>query len=273
MPTFRTDDASLHYDDAGAGPPVLWLQGVGVSRRAWSPQTGELSSAHRCIAVDHRGIGGSEGALEGLTVDRMARDALALLDGLGLARVHVVGHSLGGVVAQRLALLAPARTRSLALLNTFAGGKDLARPSARLVWLGLQTKVGTRVMRRRAFARLVMPDAYVEARGIDAVVEELERVFGRSLAAPEVADVADRQLAALRAHDERDRLAELAGVPTFVASGRHDPIAAPAHGRALAAAIPGATYREWEEASHALPIQLPEEVNRALAAHFAAAPA
>ena len=273
MPIFRTDDASLHYDDAGAGPPVLLLQGVGVARRAWRPQTDELAGAHRCIAVDHRGIGGSEGPLEGLSVDRMARDALALLEGLGLERVHVVGHSLGGVVAQRLALLAPQRTRSLALLNTFTGGRDLARPTARLAWLGLRTRVGTTTMRRRAFARLVMPAALVEACGVDAVVEELERAFGRSLAAPEVAEIAGRQLAALRAHDERGRLGELAGIPTLVASARHDPIATVAHGKALAEAIPGAAYREWEDASHALPIQLPREVNAALAAHFAGAPA
>ncbi|MBX3219210.1 MAG: alpha/beta fold hydrolase [Labilithrix sp.] len=248
---------------------MLFLQGVGVARCAWEPQVRTLAHDYRCIAVDHRGIGGSEGSLDGLSVDRMARDALAVIESLGLDRVHVVGHSLGGVVAQRFALLAPKRTRSLALLCTFAGGRDLALPSARLVWLGLCTRVGTRAMRRNAFARLVMPEAEIAARGVEAVATELESVFGRSLAAPP--SVTDLQLAALRAHDERDRLSELAGTPTFVASGTLDPIAPARVGRALAGSIPGATYREWGQASHALPIQLADEVNAALGAHLAAA--
>jgi pimeloyl-ACP methyl ester carboxylesterase len=196
----------------------------------------------------------------------MARDALALVDALGLEQVHVVGHSLGGVVAQRFALVAPERTRSLTLMCTFSGGRDLARPSLRLAWLGLRSRVGTRSMRRTAFARLVMPDAVIDERGLEAVASELEEVFGRSLAEP--AAIADRQLAALRAHDERARLAELAGIPTLVAGGTLDPIATASCVRSLAMAIPGATLREWEHASHALPVQLAEEVNTVLAAHF-----
>lgn len=199
----------------------------------------------------------------------MARDALSLVDALGLDRVHVVGHSLGGVVAQRFALLARERTRSLSLLCTFCGGRDLARPSARLVWLGLLTRVGTKRSRRNAFARLVMPESEIATRGLDVMAAELEEIFGRSLAAPPA--ISGRQLDALRAHDERDRLSELAGLPTFVASGARDPIARASFGRTLSRLIPGSRYREWPDASHALPIQLAGEVNDALAAHFAAA--
>jgi pimeloyl-ACP methyl ester carboxylesterase len=275
MPTLQTPAARLCFDDVGSGPPILLFQGVGLTRRAWAPQIAALSRTHRCIAVDHRGIGGSEGPLTDLGVDVMARDALALIAGLdlgaGVDRLHVIGHSLGGVVAQRFALLAPERTASLALLCTFAGGRDLSRPSARLLWLGLRSRLGTASMRRAAFARLVSPDALIAARGLDVVAAELEAVFGRSLAAPP--DVADRQLAALRAHDERERLPELAGIPTFVASGGHDPIAEPAFGRALAEAIPGAFFRQWDDASHALPIQKADEVNAALVDHIARASA
>jgi pimeloyl-ACP methyl ester carboxylesterase len=271
MPTLQTPAARLCFDDVGSGPPILLFQGVGLTRRAWAPQIAALSRTHRCIAVDHRGIGGSEGSLADLSVDVMARDALALAAGLGLDRLHVVGHSLGGVVAQRFALLAPERTASLALLCTFAGGRDLSRPSARLVWLGLRSRFGTTAMRRAAFARLVSPAALVDARGLDAVAAELEAVFGRSLAAPPA--IADRQLAALRAHDERARLPELGPIPTFVASGGEDPIAAASFGRALADAIPGARFRAWDEGSHALPIQQAAEVNAALVDHFARASA
>lgn len=271
MPTFNHSDLSLRYDDVGTGAPVLFLQGVGITRQAWAPQVRGLSAHHRCVAVDHRGIGGSEGSLAALDVDRMARDALLLVESLGLSRVHVVGHSLGGVVAQRFALIAPERTASLALLCTFAGGRDLSRPSARLVWLGLRSRVGTRAMRREAFARLVSPEALIAERGLDVVASELEEVFGRPLSSPP--DVADAQLAALRAHDERERLGELARIPTFVGSAALDPIAEPRFGKALAALVGTATYREWPGASHALPIQDADEVNEALRSHFARASA
>jgi pimeloyl-ACP methyl ester carboxylesterase len=122
-------------------------------------------------------------------------------------------------------------------------------------------------MRREAFARLVSPEAYVQARGIWAVVDELEVVFGRDLASPP--PITDMQLRALRAHDERGRLSELRSIPTLVVSARHDPIARPEFGRTLAESA-GAEYLLWEDASHALPIQHAAALNERLRAHWAA---
>jgi aminoacrylate hydrolase len=196
----------------------------------------------------------------------MARDALGLLDKLGIERAHLVGHSLGGVIVQRMALLAPERVHSAAFMCTFAGGRDLARPSARLLWLGTRSRIGTAAMRRRAFARLIMPDAYLAERGPERVMSELEAIFGRPLwQAPSIADI---QLRALRAHDQREQLHKLAAIRCSVLSGRHDPIATHAANAALAAAIE-APHRVWEDASHALPIQHAAAVNAALRAHFA----
>jgi pimeloyl-ACP methyl ester carboxylesterase len=248
---------------------VLFVQGVGVEGRGWRPQVEELSSDYACTVYDNRGIGKSRGDTKGLTIDVMARDALALLDRLGVARAHVVGHSLGGVIAQRLAFLRPERVASLALLCTFAGGRDLRSPSARLIWLGLRTAIGTRQMRREAFARLVLPDAYIASRGMGAAIDELEAVFGRNLATPP--PITNLQLKALRTHDERARLREIGTIPTLVMSGRFDPIAPPKFGRALADGIGTAQFQEWADASHALPIQHAAAVNQRLHAHFTAA--
>ncbi len=258
--------AMLHYDDVGRGVPILFLQGVGVSRVAWRSQLDALSDGWRCLAPDHRGIGGSEGPVDDLSVEVMARDAIAFLDAMGRGPVHVVGHSLGGVVAHALALRAPQRVRSLTLACTFAGGRDLARPSARLIWLGLLTTVGTERSRARAFARLVSAEADLRARGVAAVTKELEAAFGRSLGAPPA--IADRQLAALRRHDERARLATLSAIPTLVVSGSEDPIAPARVGRALAEAIPGARYAEVTDASHALPIHQAPAFNAMLRQHL-----
>lgn len=262
----KVDGAELSFEVRGDGPDVLFVQGVGVNGRAWSPQIDDLSREYRCIALDNRGIGASRGDTSALSVDLLARDALAVLDALRISRAHLVGHSLGGVIVQRMALLAPARVASLTFMCTFSGGRDLARPSARLVWLGARSRLGTRAMRRRAFARLIMPDAYLRQRGEDVVMNELERVFGRPLwQAPAIADA---QLAALRAHDERERLAELRALRCLVMSGKHDPIAVHAANAGLARAL-ACEHQVWDDASHALPIQSPAEVNARLRAHFA----
>ncbi|HET8937943.1 MAG TPA: alpha/beta hydrolase [Polyangiales bacterium] len=267
MPSVHIQDAEIAYTDSGQGPAVLFVQGVGLAGRAWSPQTDDLSRDHRCIHFDNRGVGGSRGDTSALSIDQMARDALALLDTLQITRAHWVGHSLGGVIVQRMALIAPERAASLAFMCTFAGGRDLLRPSARLIWLGMCSRIGSASMRRRAFARLIMPDEYLAARGPESVMSELEQVFGRPLwQAPAIADV---QLRALRTHDERERLQELAALRCIVMSGRHDPIATHAANTALATGL-GAKHRIWGDASHALPIQHARTVNAALRAHFAA---
>jgi pimeloyl-ACP methyl ester carboxylesterase len=266
VPTIDANGAELAYEARGSGPDVLFIQGVGLGGCAWSPQVDELAQDHRCIAVDNRGIGQSRGDTGALSVDLMARDALAILDALAIRSAHVVGHSLGGVIAQRLALLAPERVRSLTFMCTFAGGRDLDAPSAKLIWLGARSRIGTRRMRSTAFARLIMPDAYLRERGEAAVIAELEKAFQRPLW--EAQKIADLQLAALRKHDERDRLSELTGLHSIVLSGRHDPIATHAANAALASGI-GAEHRVWDDASHALPLQHPAAVNNVLRDHFA----
>jgi len=286
MPSVKLEDVELAYEESGQGPPVLFVQGVGLAGRAWAPQIAELARDQRCIALDNGGIGGSRGdtrnltshrcsrgtrsassAAPDLTVERLARDALGLLDALHIERAHLVGHSLGGVIVQQLALLAPERVASLALLCTFSGGRDLRSPSARLLWLGTLSRLGPRASRRRAFARLIMPDAYLEARGAQRVMSELEAIFGRPLW--QSPGIADAQLQALRAHDQSARLPELAAHRCIVLSGKQDPIATHASNTALARSL-RAPHHVWEDASHALPIQHAAEVNAVLRAHFAA---
>jgi pimeloyl-ACP methyl ester carboxylesterase len=261
----KVDGAELSIEVRGTGPDVLFVQGVGLGGRAWSPQVDELSRDYHCITFDNRGIGRSSGDTHALSVDVMARDALAVLDSLHIEDAHLVGHSLGGVIIQRLALLAPERVASLSFLCTFAGGRDLASPSVRLMWLGARSRFGTRRMRREAFARLIMPDAYLRERGKEQVMSELEQLFGRPLW--EAQNIADVQLRALRAHDERERLHDLKHLRSIVLSGRHDPIATESANAALADLI-GANHHEWDDASHALPIQHPVAVNAVLRAHF-----
>jgi pimeloyl-ACP methyl ester carboxylesterase len=261
----------LAYDVRGEGPPILFIQGVGVHADGWLPQVESLASSYTCVSFDNRGMGRSQPAGLGLTVREMADDSLAILDAEGWASAHIVGHSLGGLVALALAQAAPGRVRSLSLLCTFAGGRDAAPLTLRMAWAGCRARIGTRRMRRRGFLRLVMPPPALFGAEADALAERLRPLFGHDLA--DQPAIVSSQLRAMRAADTTPRLGELAGIPTLVVSGAHDPIAPPASGRALAAGIPGARYVEYPDASHGLPIHRAERVNALLSQHLTAAKA
>jgi len=113
----------LSYAIVGTGPPVLAIQGAGLIGRGWKPQFDGLSHQFTFVTFDNRGIGGSSRGAGDLTIERMADDARAVADAAGLDRFHVLGHSMGGLIAQHLALTSRDRVKSLALLCTFADGR------------------------------------------------------------------------------------------------------------------------------------------------------
>ncbi len=267
MPTLERPDATVHYVTEGDGTPIVMLQGVGVAGCGWRPQIDRLRARHLCVAIDNRGIGAST-TRGPVSVEAMALDALAVMDELGLETAHVVGHSLGGVIAQALTLAAPSRVRSLALLCTFVRGRDGAALTPFSLWMGLRTSIGTRAMRRRAFVEMVSPRARLASEGADSLAAQLASAFGRDLADRPAVLMA--QFRALGASDLSARLAEIA-VPTLVVSAEEDRIAPPSQGRALAGAIGGARYEELAGESHACVVQAPERLDPLLASHLESA--
>lgn len=259
----------LAFDVRGSGPPVLFIQGVGVHGDGWLPQVNGLSDRFRCVTFDNRGMGMSVPFDGPITVEGMAEDALAVLDAAGIDAAHIVGHSLGGPVAIQLALASRKRVKSLALLCTFARGRSAAPPTPRMLWVGMRTRIGTRRGRRRAFLQLVIPPAAMAGVDTETLAAELAPLFGHDLA--DQPPVVSKQLKAMRAFDATPRLAELAGIPTLVVSAGFDPIAPPRLGKALAGDVPGARFVEFPDESHGLPIRRAGEVNRLLAEHFSRA--
>jgi pimeloyl-ACP methyl ester carboxylesterase len=266
MPTLETPGASLVYSRTGTGPPVLLIQGVGVVGHGWKPQVDGLRERFTLVSFDNRGIGGSISRDGRLTIEAMAADALAVMDTQGFDRFHVAGHSMGGVVAQALALTAPARVRSLAFLCTFARGKDGSKVTLPMLATALRMRIGSRAMRRKAFLELIMPERYLRQIDRDALAAELRPLFGRDLA--DQPPIVMKQLNAMSRFDAGTRLTALAPIPTLVVSAAEDRIAPPATGRALAAAIPGAMYLEIADAGHGLPIHRAAETNALLAEHW-----
>ena len=264
--TLERDGLRLGYTRTGSGPPVILVQGVGVIRAGWKPQLEALSDRYTLIAIDNRGIGGSTLDDRQLTIEDMAADVLAIADAEGIDRFHLAGHSMGGVIAQHVALTAPARVSTLALLCTFLKGRQGTMIAPAMLPTAIRSRIGTRGMRRRAFVELVMPKSYLATLDRDRVCDELGSLFGRDLA--DQPPIVMRQLRAMGRYDVSARLASLGSIPTLVVSAVHDCIARPAYGRALAAAIPCARYVEFREAGHAVTIQCAEAVNALLLEHF-----
>jgi pimeloyl-ACP methyl ester carboxylesterase len=269
MATFSRDGCTIAYTTRGNGPAALFIQGVAVHGSGWLPQTEELAGDFRCISFDNRGIGGSRPVPRRLTVESMADDAFALLDHLGIGSAHLIGHSLGGVIAQHMALSHPERCRSLSLLCTVSRGADATRMSGRILWLGIASTIGPRRSRRNAFLRIITAPGSVPPGSEEQLAAQLAPLFGHDLA--DRPPVAMKQLAALRSYDATERLEDLAGMPTLVVSAEHDLIAPARFGRALAAAVPGARYVEIEDAAHGVTIQRAPAVNGLLREHLGAA--
>lgn len=269
MPTVSTPGARIEYWKAGHGPAVLMIQGAGVVGGGWRPQVDDLARDYTVIWFDNRGTGQS--VMEGgpLSIEVMAADAAAVLDAAGVERCHVVAHSMGGLIAQELALTQPARVASLALLCTFVTGRDASAMSWEMFLLALRTRIGTPAMRRRAFLEMILPDHVLSAGAPEQMAAELAPLIGHDLA--HQPSIVMKQLRAMSRYDARPRLSRLAGIKTLVASAELDRIARPRSGRALADAIAGARYVEWPRAGHAVPIHDAATVNALLRDHLSSA--
>lgn len=248
------------------------IQGVGAHGLGFNPQVEILAKQFTCLTFDNRGIGKSQPAGMALSVEQMASDALALMDQALLDQkswtsAHIVGHSMGGLIALQLALMAKPRVRSLSLLCTFARGADATRMTRALFWIRLRLKFGSRRLRRDAFTELVLPSGQLNDGPDGTSAERLSAVFGHDIA--DMPPVTTEQLAALRRHDVTPRLHELSGIPTLVISAEEDMMAPPSSGRAIAAGIPGARYIEIPGASHAFPVMDAERCGALLLEHLA----
>jgi pimeloyl-ACP methyl ester carboxylesterase len=260
---------SFAYSVRGEGEPVVFIQGVGLHGDGWLPQTEALSARFRCLTFDNRGMAQSQPAGAAIRVEQMASDTLAIMDAAGFDTAHIIGHSMGGVIAQQIALSHARRVRSLSLLCTSARGADATRLSWRLLSPSMRSRIGSRRMRRRAFLEIVMPPEYLRTEDRDSLAELLAPIFGHDLA--ESPRITIRQLHALIRFDARSRLARLSGIPTLVLSASEDVIFPPRCGRRLAGGIPGARYVEVANSAHGVTIQCAEQVNNALFEHLGAA--
>ena len=128
--SITSDGYTLHYEVRGRGASVLFIQGAGLHGAGWEPQVSELSTSYTCATFDNRGMGRSQPHVGALTIEQMAADAVAIMDALGWESAHVVGHSMGGLIARYYVkrLGGDRYVRSLVTLGTPHHGSPMAIP-------------------------------------------------------------------------------------------------------------------------------------------------
>jgi pimeloyl-ACP methyl ester carboxylesterase len=253
----------LYWESIGEGPPVLLIHGLGLSGGAWWRTVDALSPDMRVITFDNRGIGRSESLMPAYTTEAMADDAVAVLDDLGLDDVHVYGISLGGMVAQQLALRHPRRLRSLVLGATQPGGRR-AVPAHEEVLSFFRRRSG---MMQEEAAWASVPYNYgprAREEQVDRIADDIER----RLANPFNEAAYRAQLFAAALHNCFGRLDRIR-VPVLVVHGEHDRVIPVDNAHLLADRIPGSELRLLPDAGHLYPTEEPD-VDRDIAAFFAA---
>ncbi|GAC1341414.1 MAG: 3-oxoadipate enol-lactonase [Myxococcales bacterium] len=257
MPYATVGPQKLFYLDEGRGFPLVLIHGLAGDHQAWAPQIAAFRDRHRIIALDSRGAGRSTQADEPVSTLDMARDTLGLLEALAIPRAHVVGRSMGGAIAQHLALLAPERVQSLVLCASFArldpvGVRVLTNMREVLEWRGSWADHA-----RHSVQNFVSAAFFNRERERVANIEQL--IGGETrLQACYV-----RQNHACLAHDTLADLHRIAA-PTLVLAGRLDPICSPTATGWLAERIPGAKTVFFEKSSHFFLLEEPEKFQATL---------
>lgn len=235
MPTADLGDLSLYYRAHGEGPPVLGIMGFALDQRYWATQISGVTTSHRFITFDNRGVGRSTGEAA-TSIDQMADDAIRLLDHLEIDKTVVYGVSMGGAIAQRLVIDHPDRVSALILALTFARPIEFMRRQHTFARFVLEHG-GVRAMTDATLVRMFTP-AFFEVGGetIDRMVAAL---FAEEEEGPAGVEVLHAQLDALEKHDA---LAELASItcPTLVIGAKMDMMVPGFASQEIAATIPGA---------------------------------
>jgi pimeloyl-ACP methyl ester carboxylesterase len=263
-----SDARRLHHETRGEGEPLLLIQGLSGTHLSWGePFLSALGDGLSVTAYDHRGIGRSSPLDGSFTIADLAGDAIGLLDELGLESAHVMGISMGGMVAQEVALAAPERVRSLTLGCTYAGGEG-----SRLTDQGVSQRLITAAMSgdrelvlRTGWELNVSPEFAAEPGNFEAFKAMAGQV-------PVAVTVLFEQLQAVLGHDTSTRLSSISA-PTLVVHGDGDQILNVANAHHIAGLIPGARLEILEGAGHMFWWERPEETARLVREHVLAAAA
>lgn len=268
MATAGIGEIELYYEEHGSGEPLLLIMGLAADSQAWVFQVPAFSEQFRTITFDNRGVGRSSKPVGPYSIHQMADEAAALLDHLQIESAHVVGVSMGGMIAQELILRHPGRVRRLVLACTYPepsaeieqhrefsvtrlGGKVTASG-------GIEIDLTT--LDPFAFLQQMLPTVFNQE-FIERELPKLMQVFAGALQYGFSMEAILGQVAAVMGHRATDRLHQIR-VPTLVITGDADRLIPPANSDILAREIPGAKLVKVPGGSHGFNFETPDLFNR-----------
>jgi 3-oxoadipate enol-lactonase len=247
---------TLAYDLRGRGSPLVLIQGVGVGRWGWEPVADRLARRFQVITIDNRGIGASDAPSGHYSTRMMADDVLAVLDHAGIQRASLVGTSLGGMIAQELALAHPERVDRLVLVATIPGGPRSRPMLLGTTYLFASAPFMTSKAKLREFVNKTLGPQTLRRRPKVA-----RRLVARKLAHPQSESAWRAQTAAGMLFNPLGRQRRIIQ-PTLVVQGTADQVVAPGNADVLAGLLPNARVQRFEGAGHLLYCEQPKRFVR-----------
>ncbi len=252
MPTFQIDSTELSTLDVGVGRPVVLLHGLGSCGDDWLFQTPVFARHYRVIAPDFRGHGHSADSAGPITIQRLAQDVAGLMAALDISAAHVVGLSLGGLVAQQLALDYPDKVDRIVLTNTFA---HLWPTNVRETLILGRRAIVSLLLPIHTTARVVATDLFPKPDQAELRKAIIERVGGNDIRSYR------KFIRAIRSFDLRRQLPNI-HAPTLVITGERDNIVPRGCQLQLVHSIPQAKWQLIQDSGHATPIDQADEFNQ-----------
>ena len=270
MGTAKIDSIEMYYEEHGSGDPLLLIMGLAADSTAWLFQIPDFAKHYRTIAFDNRGVGRSSKPPGPYTIHQMADDAAALLDFLRIDRAHVLGISMGGMIAQELALRHPERVRGLVLGCTYPEPDadverqrefSIAQFGGKISAAG-EMQIDVTAIDPLNFFQHLLP-AVFNQEFIDRELPKLMQVFAGAMQYGFSMEAILGQVAAVMSHQATDRLHQIKA-PTLVITGDADRLVPPANSDILAKNIPGARLVKIPGGSHGFNFETPDIFNRAV---------
>lgn len=264
MSKVKVRDIEIAYRVTGSGEPVMLISGYTSVKESWDLQVAGLCRRFRVITFDNRGVGETTVPSEPFTVADMAADTVGLMDALGIDSAHIFGVSMGGLIAQILALDSPTRVRKVALGCTSHGGRHAVQPDKTVMAL-LASAADPAIAPEKGIQMrlpILFSKGFLEHE--PGRVEEFVQMARRYRPS---AQGAAGQMGALSVFNVKRRLGEIR-CPVLVITGSEDSMMPPENSRLLAEGIPGARLHMVEGAGHSFYQEKPDEVIRVLTDFF-----
>ena len=262
----KVQGIDLHYEVQGAGYHLVLIRGLGSNADHWYCQTPAFSSCYSVVAFDNRGIGRSEKPDVPYTISVMAGDTVGLMDAIGISKAHILGISMGGMIAQEIALRYPQRVHGLILACTHFGGDRAVRPSEEIARI-----FGEYIFTGSQEAAQYTPKCLFTERTLREAPDVVKRYQEVSRRFPPTSDVLIRQWEAIQGHDTWEDLPQIQA-PTLVLSGSDDVLVPPENSRILAKRIPNAQLQVIEGGGHQFLVEKADAFNQAVLEFLEALP-